>query len=98
MPRARIRRVDDNQPEVVKVFWQLGWWVLILSEVGRGCPDLAVGKFDHTYLIEIKDGSKPPSRRTLTDDEEAFWREWRGSIVLIESVDDVVEFNRKRSS
>jgi hypothetical protein len=33
----------------------------------------------------------------LTEDEEVFWREWRGSLVLIESVADFIEFDRKRS-
>lgn len=59
--------------------------------------DLAVGKIDHTVLVEIKSGSKPPSKRRLTEDEEAFWREWRGSLILVESVADVIEFNRKKS-
>jgi hypothetical protein len=58
--------------------------------------DAVVGKFGHTYLIEIKDGSKPPSKRKLTEDEETFWRDWRGSLILIESVDDVIAFDRKR--
>jgi hypothetical protein len=26
------------------------------------------------------------------------WREWRGSIILVESIEDVIEFDRKRSS
>jgi hypothetical protein len=37
------------------------------------------------------------SKRKLTEDEETFWREWRGSLVLIESVKDVIEFDRKHS-
>jgi hypothetical protein len=48
--------------------------------------------------VEIKDGSKLPSRRKLTDDEEQFWKEWRGNLVLIESIEDVIEFNRKKSA
>jgi hypothetical protein len=63
--------------------------------VGKGFPDLAVGKFGHTVLVE--NGSKPPSKRRLTEDEEAFWREWRGSVILVESVAHVIEFNRKKS-
>jgi hypothetical protein len=98
MPRAVIRKVDDNHAEIIAAFRQLGWSARSTATIGKGFPDAAVGKFGHTYLIEIKDSSKPPSRRKLTEDEERFWREWRGSVIMIESVADVIEFNRKRSA
>jgi hypothetical protein len=60
-------------------------------------PDAVVGKFGNTFLVEIKDGKKKPSAQKLTEDEETFWKEWRGNLVLIESVADVIEFNRKHS-
>jgi hypothetical protein len=98
MPRAVIRKVDDNHAEIIAAFLQLGWSARSTAAIGKGFPDAAVGKFGHTYLIEIKDSSKPLSRRKLTEDEERFWREWRGSVIMIEGVADVIEFNRKRSA
>jgi len=41
--------------------------------------------------MEIKDGSKPPSARKLTPDEEQFFRTWRGSAVVIKSMDEAIE-------
>lgn len=95
--RPVIRKVDDNHAEIIAAFRRLGWSARSTATIGKGFPDAAVGKFGHTYLVEIKDGKKPPSKRKLTEDEETFWREWRGSLVLIESVDDVIEFDKKRS-
>ena len=87
-----VRRVDANQPEIVKRFRSLGVGVLILSEVGRGCPDLLVAfpnKYQTSCLIEIKDGKKPPSAQKLTPDEQAFHNTWPGELVIIKSLDEV---------
>ena len=54
-----------------------------------------MGKFGFTTLVEVKDGKKKPSDRKLTPDEEEFHREWLGSIAVIESIDDVLEFDGK---
>jgi hypothetical protein len=97
MPRSLIRKVDDNHAEIVATFRRLGYSVRSTATLGKGFPDIIAGKWGHNYLCEIKDGSKPPSARKLTEDEETFWQEWRGSIHLIESVQDVIEFDRKRS-
>ena len=56
---------------------------------------MLAGKQGINYMIEIKDGSKPPSKRRLTPDEEDFHAGWRGRIEVIESVDDVIEFDRE---
>lgn len=52
------RRIDENQPEIVKTFRQLGASVLILSNLGKGCPDICCGIFGKNYLFEIKNGKK----------------------------------------
>lgn len=46
-----------------------GCFVQSLAGVGKGCADILVGNDGRWYLIEVKDGSKPPSQRKLTDDE-----------------------------
>lgn len=71
-------RVDDNQGEIVDTLRKCGCVVQILSSVGRGVPDLLVGvPRGWLILIEVKDGSKPPSRQRLTEDEEKWHRAWR---------------------
>jgi Holliday junction resolvase len=95
--RAIIRKVDDNQKEVVKAFRDLGWSVLDIHIVGKGAPDIICGKHGFNIMVEIKDGKKSPSQRKLNDKEEKFFSEWRGSIVIVENIGDVIEFDRKRS-
>lgn len=84
-------KVDANQKQIVAGLRKAGCSVLILSQVGKGCPDIAVGFGGFTILMEIKDGSKPPSARKLTPDEEQFFRTWRGSAVVIKSLDEAIE-------
>ena len=65
-------RTDDNQKAIVRALEAAGCEVQSLAGVGFGCPDLLVGTgdFDHPWkVLEVKDGSKPPSQRRLTDDE-----------------------------
>ena len=84
----RAAKVDDNQGEIVAALRAAGCSVTSLASVGRGCPDLVVGRAGVTYLLEVKDGSKPPSKRRLTPDEKAWHGAWRGQVAVVESVQD----------
>ena len=86
----RAARVDDNQKEVVAAFRRCGASVQHLHMVGDGCPDILVGYRGCNALVEIKDGSKPPSAQVLTEDEARFFEEWRGFCCVVDSLDDVV--------
>jgi len=96
MPRgAYACRIDENQNEIVKVLRKLGASVLILSTVGKGCPDLLIGLSDHkgykhNLLVEIKDGKKSPSQRLLTKPEQKFFDEWNGNAFIVSSVEDAI--------
>lgn len=93
----KAKRIDANQNQIVKLFRDLGASVHVLSHVGQGFPDIAVGVAGRTFLFEIKDGKKPPSARRLTADEKKFHEEWRGHVGIITSVDDVIDLiNRVR--
>lgn len=79
----RAAKVDANQAEIVKALRQMGCTVQPLHTVGDGCPDLLVGAFGVTLLVEVKDGSKPPSERRLTPDQQVWHREWTGGPLSI---------------
>lgn len=97
----RVRRVDVNQPLIVKKFRVLGCSVAILSSMGNGIPDILISKRVGTpdqynmenwsALIEIKDGSKPPSQRKLTPDEQAFHDSWQGEIYVISTEQEAID-------
>ncbi len=72
-------RTDANQADIVKALRKAGCSVLILSDVGGGCPDLLVGRGGNNFLLECKDPSKSPSERCLTADQRVFFQDWRGS-------------------
>lgn len=85
------RRTDANQKEIVKAFRDLGASVFILSDLGKGCPDLVVGINYQNYLVEIKDGKKPLSGQKLTEKEEKFFNTWKGQVCIVKSIYDVVQ-------
>jgi hypothetical protein len=87
----RIARIDANQNEVVYALRQIGASVAVTSHVGSGFPDIVVGFRGVNYLIEIKDGSKPPSKRRLTKDEQRFHDGWNGEVIVINDVDEALK-------
>lgn len=85
----RAARIDANQPEIVRLFRKLGWYVLIISQL-KNCCDIIVSKNGRTIAIEIKDGEKPPSQQKLSTGELKFQAEWQGEYMLINCLDDVL--------
>ena len=61
----------------------------------EGLFDLLVSYRGETLLVEVKDGSKPPSARRLTDAEAKFHNEWPGSdLFIINSVEEALSLLR----
>lgn len=87
----RAAKVDANQAEIVAALRQIGASVQPLHAVGQGCPDLLVGWRGMVSLLEIKDGSKPPSARKLTPDQEKWHAAWRGQVAVVENVEQAIE-------
>lgn len=83
-------RTDANQTLIVKQLRQLGYSVYITSMVGKGFPDLVIGKRNKNYLVELKDGSKPPSARKLTTDEIDFIDKWHGDVIVAHDLDGIL--------
>ena len=85
-----IAKVDANQTSIVLALRTIGASVQHLHMVGQGCPDLLVGYRGQNILLEVKDGHKPPSRRILTPDEQAWFDDWRGTAYIVYSPEDAV--------
>jgi hypothetical protein len=84
----RIRRVDENQKSIVQIFRSVGAKVFVLSEVGKGCPDILIGlnrpgRQAFLHLVEIKNDKVPPSGQRLTKDELNFHNEWNGFVSVV---------------
>ena len=89
------KRTDDNQREIVLALRKAGYSVKVLSDVGDGCPDILVGAHGKNFLLEIKDGKKPPSQQSLTQCQEMFHLSWSGQVAIIRSIDDAFNIIRK---
>lgn len=89
----RAAKVDANQDKVVKALRAAGATVQSLAATGAGVPDLLVGFRNSTYLLELKDGAKPPSARELTPDQIEWHMNWRGGpCTVVNSAEEALAF------
>lgn len=84
----RARKIDDNQKAIVDALRKIGCSVAITSGAGDGFPDLVVGRTNvygerENWLLEVKDGNKPPSQQKLTDKQINFHKQWKGQIDVV---------------
>ena len=86
----RRAAVDANQAEIVKALRKAGASVHPLHRGGQGGPDLAVVHRGVNHSIEVKDGSKLPSARGLTDAQFRWHSLWAGTVSIAESVEDAL--------
>lgn len=90
------KRIDRNQNEIVKTFRQLGILVYITSNLGNGFPDLVILFKNRIWLIEIKNGKLAKSAQKLTEKEDKFHTLWKDHVVIITSIQDVIDFVNKK--
>lgn len=83
-------RVDENQAEVVAALRKIGAVVTPLHRVGQGVADLLVSFRQRWFLLEVKDGRKPPSARELTPEEERWIGEQRAPVFIVTSALEAV--------
>jgi Holliday junction resolvase len=91
-------RTDRNQQDVIDALRKAGCSVLSLANVGQGCPDLLCGLAGKNWLIEVKDGTKPPSRQKLTPAQERFHefhvehpeKYWNGQKAVVTTVHEAL--------
>lgn len=86
----RAARVDDNHKEITDALRDIGATVQSLAALGQGVPDLLVARQGGLWLMEVKDGKKPPSKRKLTPDEEAWIAAWAAPVHIVESIEQAL--------
>ena len=85
----RAARTDANQRRLVEWLRAVGCLVEVISDVGRGVPDLLC--FDPQagviFLVEVKDGAQRPgalrARQSLTEAERMFHLAWQDAPIYI---------------
>lgn len=93
MRNGYAQRIDSNQKEIVKALRGVGAYVVPVHSVKEFC-DIVVAYKSNTYIVEIKDGSKPPSQKRLTPGELKCKEGFNNVGVeyhVIESVDEALE-------
>lgn len=86
----RAARVDANHAVIVAGLRACGATVQSLAAIGAGCPDILVGHRGRNLMFEIKDGAKVPSARALTADQVEWHAAWRGSVVVVNNVEQAI--------
>jgi hypothetical protein len=81
----RAAKVDANQEQVVSALRAAGAVVQSLAAVGKGVPDLLVSFRGNLFLLEVKDGSKPPSGQKLTTDQQKWHQAWGALVEVVNS-------------
>lgn len=80
------KRADQNQSEIVDALRGMGVSVLVLSQVGKSCPDLLIGHRGKNYLIEVKsEGGE------LSKGQAEFLDTWKGRCFIVRSVEEALE-------
>lgn len=83
-------RVDSNQKEIVEGLRKIGASVLPTHQL-KNAFDILVGFKGVNYIMEIKDGNKPPSQRKLTPGEQKFKDSWKGGTYhVVESLEQAI--------
>lgn len=86
----RAKRVDANHGQVVSALRKAGGLVLDLSRVGNGCADILVAYGERMWMLEIKDGSKVPSKQALNPLQVKFHKEWGHHIQVVTSPEEAL--------
>ena len=79
-------RADDNQHEIIDALRKMGVPVLVLSQVGGGCPDLMIYWHNKAYLLEVK-----TDKGELSKGQKEFLDIWRGVVFIVRSVEEVIK-------
>ena len=86
----RAAKVDANHALIVGALMSCGCEVQSLAAVGNGVADLLVHHVasHRLFLIEVKDGNKPPSARRLRPAQVEWHKRW--PVTVVENVQQAV--------
>ena len=84
----RAAKVDANQAAIVGAMRACGAKVQSLAAIGGGVPDLLVLHRGVLRLVEVKDGSRPASRRKLTPAQLEWHKDW--PVQIVKDVEEAV--------
>lgn len=87
----RVAKVDANQAAVVEALRKIGAEVTHLHTLGQGVSDLLVSFRQRWFLLEVKDGSKIPSKQRLTKDEADWIGRQKAPVHIVKSSLEAVE-------
>ncbi len=87
----RHKRKDANHADIVKWFRDHGALVDDVSNLPGLGYDLIISVGDVVRVVEVKDGSKPPSARRLTESEVEAQARWGSQFVVVTSEADAEE-------
>jgi len=79
------KKVDLNQPELVRALRGVGASVQTIHTIGMGCPDLLVGFRGHCFLLELKSATG-----RLTHYETEWQRSWNGHVAIVRTIDEAL--------
>lgn len=88
----RAAKVDGNQAEIVECLRAIPECsVLILSAIGKGCPDILIGYRGANLLVELKNpetlrGEKPETIKR----QQEFRDGWRGAVIRATSLKEII--------
>ena len=89
----RAARRDNGEQDIIKAMRAEGAFVKVIND--EGTFDLLCWYNGRTLLLEIKDGTKPPSARRLTPAEQNFHDEWPGdNLYIVNSVEEAIALLR----
>lgn len=88
--KAYGAKKDANHKPIADGLVALGCSVLDLSAVGGGCPDLLVSHRGVLYLLEIKNRKTGYGRRGLNPLQRVWHQTWRGTVHVVEDLDDAL--------
>jgi len=83
MPKGYGSRKDDNHKEIVEALTKAGAYVLDMSHVGRGFPDLIIGFQSKTILMEIKNPKTSYGRKGLNKNQLKWKESWTGGAYCV---------------
>ena len=78
----RAKKVDANQPDIVKALRKLGYTVYL------DVDDILVGKNGFNYWYEIKNKN---GRNRKQESQTKLEKEWLGHYKIVSSLDEILE-------